>query len=116
MKTIEQIDVLWFEHNAILRAFEVEHSTAIYSGILRMADLLALQPHINIKLHIVAPIERMGKVLQEIQRPAFSMRGDPKLPDICNFISYDNVRELANQQHLAYITHSVIEQYVKNAR
>lgn len=25
-----------------MRAFEVEHSTAVYSGLLRMADLLAL--------------------------------------------------------------------------
>ena len=28
---------------------------AIYSGLLRMADLLALQPNMNIRLHIVAP-------------------------------------------------------------
>jgi hypothetical protein len=32
--------------------------TAIYSGLLRMADLLALQPRIQISLHIVAPASR----------------------------------------------------------
>ncbi len=42
LKTIEQIDVLWLKGRAIIRAFEVEHTTSIYSGILRMADLLAL--------------------------------------------------------------------------
>jgi len=51
------------------RAFEVEHTTAIYSGILRMADLLALQPNMDIRLHIVAPEARKQKVFDEIRRP-----------------------------------------------
>lgn len=42
LQTIEQIEVLWLKGRAIVRAFEVEHTTAVYSGILRMADLLAL--------------------------------------------------------------------------
>lgn len=48
-KTIENIDVLWLKKRTLVRAFEVEHTTAIYSGLLRMADLLALQPNIDIK-------------------------------------------------------------------
>jgi len=55
IRTIEQIDVLWLRGRSIARAFEVEHTTAIYSGLLRMADLVALQPDIDIPLHIVAP-------------------------------------------------------------
>lgn len=47
LRTIEQIDVLWLKGRAIKRAFEVEHTTSIYSGILRMADLLALQPNMD---------------------------------------------------------------------
>jgi hypothetical protein len=33
---------------------------ACYSGLLRMADLLALQPNVSIPLYIVAPDERPG--------------------------------------------------------
>src|SRR5207237_8908697 len=44
LQTIENIDVLWLKNRSIVRAFEVEHTTAIYSGILRRADSLALQP------------------------------------------------------------------------
>jgi hypothetical protein len=50
LKTIEQIDVIWLKNHSIVRAFEVEHTTAIYSGysgLLRMADLLALQPNMD---------------------------------------------------------------------
>ena len=54
LRTIEQIDVLWLKGRSMARAFEIEHTTAIYSGLLRMADLLALQPNMDIRLHIVA--------------------------------------------------------------
>ena len=52
LKTVENIDVLWVRRRSIVRAFEVEHTTSIYSGILRMADLMALQPNLDIKAHI----------------------------------------------------------------
>ena len=66
LRTIEQIDVLWLRGRSIVRAFEVEHTTLVYSGILRMADLLALQPNMDIKLHIVAPEAKREKVKGEI--------------------------------------------------
>jgi hypothetical protein len=77
LKTIEQIEVLWLKGRAIVRAFEVEHTTQIYSGILRKADLLALQPNMDIKLHIVAPSERRDKVFTEILRPVLRLNGQP---------------------------------------
>lgn len=64
LKTIEQIDVLWLRGRYIRCAFEVEHTTSIYSGILRMGDLLALQLNMDIRLHIVAPENRREKVFQ----------------------------------------------------
>jgi hypothetical protein len=56
LRTIEQIDVIWLKIRSMARAFEVEHTTAIYSGLLRMAGLLALQPNMDIRLHIGAPV------------------------------------------------------------
>lgn len=115
LKTIEQIDVLWLKGRAIKRAFEVEHTTSVYSGILRMADLLALQPNMDIRLHIVAPISRREKVFQELLRPVFSLLDRGPLSEICTFLSYDSVRELAEQEHLSYLSDSVIEEYEERA-
>ena len=56
--TIERIDLLWLQRNGIVAAFEIESTTAIYSGLLRMSDLLAMQPNLNIALYLVAPDER----------------------------------------------------------
>lgn len=114
-KTIENIDVLWLKKRALVRAFEVEHTTAIYSGLLRMADLLALQPNIDIKLHIVAPEQRRDKVLDEIQRPVFALLDKGPLANSCTFLSYDALEELHKQEHLAHMSDSVIEEYEEAA-
>lgn len=115
LKTIEQIDVLWLRGRAIIRAFEVEHTTSIYSGILRMADLLALQPNMDIKLHIVAPMERRDKVFDELQRPVFSLLEKGPLKESCTYLSYDAVKEIAAIKHLAYTTDSVLDEYAEEA-
>ncbi len=114
-KTIENIDVLWLKKRTLVRAFEVEHTTAIYSGLLRMADLLALQPNIDIKLHIVAPEHRRDKVLDELQRPVFALLDKGPLANSCTFISYDALDELRKQEHLAHMSDSVLEEYEEAA-
>lgn len=111
IKTIEQIDVLWLKQRSIVRAFEVEHTTSIYSGLLRMADLLALQPNMDIRLHIVTPVERREKVFAEIQRPVFSLLEKGALSDVCTYISYDSVIDLSKQKYLHHLSDKVLEDY-----
>ena len=91
-RTIELIDVLWLKGNSIAAAFEIECTTSVYSGLLRMSDLLALQPNIDINLFLVAPDERREKVKQEILRPTFSLREKP-LAEICGFIGFGKFTE-----------------------
>jgi len=115
MKTIEQIDVLWLKRRSIVRAFEVEHTTSVYSGLLRMADLLAMQPNLKIKLHIVAPASRREKVIQEIRRPVFALLEGGSLSEICTYLSYDMVAELRGQQHLMHLSDKVLEEFEESA-
>lgn len=90
-KTIELIDVLWLQGDAIVAAFEVEHTSAIYSGLLRMSDLISMQPNIKIDLYLVAPDEKYDKVFSEINRPTFK-KLKPPLPKICQFIPYSKLK------------------------
>lgn len=115
LRTIEQIDVLWLRGRSIVRAFEVEHTTSVYSGILRMADLLALQPNMDIKLHIVAPHGKREKVFSEIRRPVFSLLEKGPLADSCTYLSYDSLRELGSQKHLTHLSDSVLDEYAEEA-
>jgi hypothetical protein len=91
-RTIELIDVLWLKGNSIQAAFEVEATTAVYSGLLRLSDLLALQPNIEIDLYIVAPDDRRTKVRQEILRPTFQLRDKP-LSTVCGFLAFSTVTD-----------------------
>jgi hypothetical protein len=111
LKTIERIDVLWLKGRMIVRAFEVEHTTSIYSGMLRMADLLALQPNMAINLHIVAPSGRREKVFQELRRPVFSLLDKGPLADSCTYISYESLRELSELPHIGHTSDSILDEY-----
>ena len=76
---VRLIDVLWLERgsNRVAGAFEVEHTTSIYSGIVRLLDL-ALGPAKESAqgLFLVAPDDRVEEVRAQLARPAFSRVAD----------------------------------------
>lgn len=71
---IRLIDVIWLDADGKLAAaFEVEHSTSIYSGIVRMLDLaLGLGDGMAARYFLVAPDRREADVRAQFARPAFS--------------------------------------------
>lgn len=75
LDAVRLIDVIWFDSatRAVAAAFEVEHSTSIYSGIVRMLDLaLGAGVGQQSNLFLVAPDDRRDEVAQQLKRPAFS--------------------------------------------
>jgi hypothetical protein len=91
---ISVIDVIWLRQNAPVCAFEVETTTSIYSGLLRMSDLISVVPALNIKLFIVAPKERQDKVMAELSRPTFQKIG---LSEFCKFVATEDLQELLSR-------------------
>lgn len=77
---VRLIDVLWIDANAprVAAAFEVEHSTSIYSGIVRMLDLALSGGEADAiaDMFLVAPDGREKDVRAQIARPAFSRIAD----------------------------------------
>jgi len=93
-RSIENIDVVWkFGPYSIKSAFEIEHSTSVYSGILRLSDLRAEAPNSNYPLFIVASEDRRRKVFDELSRPTFS---GPclRLNEVIRFLGYKKLREI----------------------
>jgi type II restriction enzyme len=95
---IRLIDVLWLERSPasaahaagtpspmpretrVEAAFEVEHTTSIYSGIVRMLDLaLGVPEHAGVRLFLVAPDAREDDVRSQLARPAFARVADLKV-------------------------------------
>ena len=90
-RTIQLIDVLWLNGSSIQAAFEIESTTSIFSGLLRMSDLIMMQPNLTIPLFIVAPSERRDKVFSEVNRATFSKRSPP-MSKFCRFISFEELK------------------------
>ncbi|WP_394366835.1 hypothetical protein [Mesoterricola silvestris] len=72
LSTVELIDVLWLSEGQVVCGFEVEKSTSIYSGILRLQDLSLSIPEPAPELYLVAPDSREGEVRAQLSRPTFS--------------------------------------------
>ncbi len=89
-KTIENIDVLWLTGQTIVAAFEVEHTTSIYSGLLRMSDLITMQPNLDIRFYLAAPDARHEKFCDEVARATFASRKKP-LHTMCRFLPYSKL-------------------------
>lgn len=98
VEAVRLIDVLWLEpsrenradvgtaspssrrESRVAAAFEVEHTTSIYSGIVRMLDLaLGVPEHSGVKLFLVAPDSRENEVRTQLARPAFTRVADLKV-------------------------------------
>lgn len=74
VESVRLIDVLWLERGSdqVKAAFEVEHTTSIYSGIVRLLDLaLGAPAGATHSLYLVAPDARADEVRAQPARPAF---------------------------------------------
>lgn len=87
---LEEIDVVWFRRGTkVLSAlFEVEHSTPIYSGLLRFNDVHLSFPELRPRYSIVATEDRRSLFVKQLRRPTFTASG---LSDLCTFLEYTNV-------------------------
>lgn len=90
LNTISLIDVVWFEKgaNRAVAAFEVEKSTSIYSGILRLSDLALSFVENAADLFLVIPDDREKDVILQLKRPAIRTG---KLP--IHYIVFNDLRE-----------------------
>ncbi|WP_338050946.1 type II restriction endonuclease [Roseicella aerolata] len=101
---VRLIDVLWLDKdsNRIVAAYEVEHTTSIYSGIVRMLDLaLGSEAHALEGMFLVAPDGREGEVREQLTRPAFSRVADLKV----RYLPYGELK--ANRETIARFGHGM---------
>lgn len=88
--TVKLIDVLWFEKGTsnVVAAFEVEKSTSIYSGILRLTDLSCTIGDGDEVFYLVVPDKREKDVVVQLSRPALR-KGDT----LIKYILFSELRQ-----------------------
>lgn len=86
---LAEVDVTWIEsgRNAIAALFEVEHSTSVYSGLLRFNDILLTNLAVS-RFTIVSNDARRALFTRQLFRPTFRKSG---LSELCSFLEYRNV-------------------------
>ena len=84
-----EIDVIWVARggNGIEGLFEVEHSTPVYSGLLRFNDVLLTDPRVS-RFFIVSNETRRELFSRQVFRPTFRHTG---LAELTSFLEYANV-------------------------
>jgi len=92
--TLSRLPNFGFEENTrrIVHNIEVESTTSIYSGLLRLNDRVLAQPNNAIELFIVADGVRRARVLNQLIRPSFQ-----ELAKQCRFLRFDIVDDAINR-------------------
>ncbi len=84
------VDVLWIgaRKPTVEALYEVEHSTPIYSGLLRFNDVLVTDHRVS-RFSIVSNEARRELFSRQLFRPTFVRSG---LAEVCGFLEYANVQ------------------------
>jgi hypothetical protein len=98
LERLKNVDVIWLMRKTIPFALiEVEHTTDFRSGILRVSNIIDVLPHINVRLCIVLPDERL-KSFKE------------------NVLKEHSIRRLLSGRVLYYITYSELASILDEIR
>ena len=87
---LQEIDVIWLQRgsNQIAGVFEVEHTTPIYTALLRFNDVYLVDPNSTKAFRIIADEARRPLFVRHLNRPTFRSSG---LNQICTFLEYRNI-------------------------
>jgi hypothetical protein len=87
---LQEVDVVWLHKGSrqLCGLFEVEHSTPIYSALLRFNDVHLAVPNPAITFRVIANDMRRSLFVRQLNRPTFRVSG---LNQLCTFLEYKNV-------------------------
>lgn len=111
LNTVKLIDVLWFQKNTnnVIAAFEVEKSTSIYSGILRLADLSFTIADGDEVFYLIVPDKREKDVCMQLCRPAIKQNNV-----IIKYILFSELRSHCDALCKFGESHHIMEKIAKS--
>lgn len=111
LNTVKLIDVLWFQKgtNNVVAAFEVEKSTSIYSGILRLSDLSYSIADGDEVFYLIVPDKRERDVCLQLSRPAIKQN---KVP--VKYILFSELRQHCDALCKFGDSHFIMEKIAKS--
>ena len=110
LNTVKLIDVLWFQKktNNVIAAFEVEKSTSIYSGILRLTDLSYTIADGDEVFYLIVPDKREKDVCLQLSRPAIKQNNV-----VIKYILFSELRQHCDALCKFGESHHIMEKIAK---
>ncbi|MBU0695422.1 MAG: hypothetical protein KKE39_02695 [Bacteroidetes bacterium] len=110
LNSVKLIDVLWFNKGTseVVAAFEVEKSTSIYSGILRLTDLSYTIGKGRETLYLIIPDKREKDVVLQLTRPAIKKADVP-----IKYIVFSDLRQHCDALCKFGDSHLIMEKIAK---
>jgi len=111
LNTVKLIDVLWFQKgtNNVIAAFEVEKSTSIYSGILRLTDLSYSIADGDEIFYLIVPDTREKDVVLQLSRPAIK-----QINSSIKYIMFSDLRQNCDALCRFGESYHIMEKIAKN--
>lgn len=111
LNTVKLIDVLWFQKatNNVIAAFEVEKSTSIYSGILRLTDLSYTIADDDEVFYLIVPDKREKDVVGQLSRPAIKQN-----KVMIKYILFSDLRQHCDALCKFGDSHLIMEKIARN--
>jgi hypothetical protein len=110
-RAAQLIDCIWFKNTRLMPAvIEIEHSTGIRSGLVRMKNFQDTAPPVPARWVVSAPDEDRGKVLRECNLPQFSSLN-------ARFFPYSAVEELyylCQKRKIKGVTEEFLDSYMES--
>lgn len=99
LKIARSIDVIWFKKrsNQPIHFFEIEYTTSIFSGLLRLNDVKIDYP--IPQATIVAEDNRKGLFENQITRRTFV---NSELGEVCGFLNFEGVKKLFESEKIRF--------------
>jgi len=111
LNTVKLIDVLWFQKatNNVIAAFEVEKSTSIYSGILRLTDLSYTIADDDEVFYLIVPDKREKDVVGQLSRQAIKQN-----KVMIKYILFSDLRQHCDALCKFGDSHLIMEKIARN--
>lgn len=90
-KSSEGLDVAWMQGNELVAAFVVENAAGPWSGIRRLADLLALQPKSKCSFYVVSVPSLKTELLAEMHRPIYRLL-KKSMPEVVRILDWPRLQ------------------------
>jgi hypothetical protein len=108
LKTIEQIDVLWLSKKTIVRAFEVEHTTAVSPASCAWPTCWRCSPTSTPACTSSPRRSVARRSFRSCDAGIFGVRARA-LSKLCSYLPYEKVQELAEDPNLEYLKPEVLD-------